>query len=425
MWNKISYYLFRNPDEIGFENFLLLILGFMTIIIGLIGTLINIALNLDWELVAATLIPTVIFIPVYLYSRNSGKFTASRYITTILVLLVLNSQWFMNNGSKGPILYLYVLLECFIIIFFKNRIRLYAVLVVFANLTFLFFLEYRYPALTGDYPSETIRLLDVYLGMIIYLVICFLLISMAFGFYIREREVAQNADKLKSAFLANMSHEIRTPMNGILGFAELMKEPGLTGKQQQEYLTIIEKSGERMLGIINDIVDISKIEAGLMTVSLGYTDVNEMVSDIHSFFNPEAEEKGLVFSIHRLMPAPKPRIQTDPDKLYAILSNLVKNALKFTKAGTIELGYCKSGRFIEFYVQDTGPGIPHAEQRQIFDRFIQSEYSRNKQIRGTGLGLSISKAYVELLGGHIRLESEPGKGSKFSFTIPYQPEIQG
>jgi PAS domain S-box-containing protein len=240
---------------------------------------------------------------------------------------------------------------------------------------------------------------------------------------IRAKDKAEESDQLKSAFLSNMSHEIRTPMNGILGFSELLKEPDLTGETQQEYIHIIEKSGQRMLNILNDIVSISKIESGLMEVNIKETDMNEQIGFIHSFFKLEIEGKGIRFLVKNSLEGKEAYIQSDSEKIYGILTNLIKNAIKFTKEGTIELG-CrlkteKESLKLEFYVKDTGIGIPKDRQKPIFDRFIQADVSGKMAYQGAGLGLSISKAYVELLGGEIWTESKEGKGSIFYFTLPY------
>jgi PAS domain S-box-containing protein len=246
------------------------------------------------------------------------------------------------------------------------------------------------------------------------------------------KEHAEESDRLKSAFLANMSHEIRTPMNGILGFAELLKEQSLTGAEQQKYIEIMEKSGKRMLSIINDIVDISKIESGLMEVDLGESDINKQIEFIYTFFKPEVEAKGMQLFCKTPLPAKDAVIITDREKLYAILTNLVKNAIKYTKKGSVEFGYklhrdkaCLVST-LEFYVKDSGIGIHRVRHDAIFERFIQADIADKDVYQGAGLGLSISKAYVEMLGGKIRVESEPedlpaGKagGSIFSFNLPY------
>jgi hypothetical protein len=238
----------------------------------------------------------------------------------------------------------------------------------------------------------------------------------------QAKENAEESDRLKSAFLANMSHEIRTPMNGILGFADLLKEPQLTGKVQQKYIGIIIKSGTRMLNIINDIVNISKIESGLMEANIQEININHNITFIYNFFKLEIEKKGLSFSFKNPLPTKEAFIKSDSEKIYSILTNLVKNAIKHTEKGTIELGYAVKKEDdpceLEFYVKDTGIGIPKERQIAIFERFTQSDISNKMAFQGAGLGLSISKAYVEMLGGNIWVESEEGKGSTFHFTLP-------
>jgi signal transduction histidine kinase/CheY-like chemotaxis protein len=240
---------------------------------------------------------------------------------------------------------------------------------------------------------------------------------------IKAKERAEESDRLKTAFLHNISHEIRSPMNGILGFTNLLLEPGLTGEEQHEYIDIIKNSGDRMLNTINDLMDISLIESGQVKVAASDINVNEQIEYLYTFFKPEAEKKGIQLSFKNLLPPREANIKTDPEKIYAILINLIKNAIKFTNDGSIEFGYNKKtdseSAELEFFVKDTGIGIPKNWQQAIFDRFVQADLSLSKKYEGSGLGLSISKAYIEMLGGKIWVESIEGEGSVFYFTIPY------
>jgi PAS domain S-box-containing protein len=236
---------------------------------------------------------------------------------------------------------------------------------------------------------------------------------------IKAKEKAEESDRLKSAFLTNMSHEIRTPMNGILGFAELLKEPNLTIDEQQDYIQTIQISGARMLNTINSIVDISKIESGLIGIDIKETNLNEKIEFTYKFFRPEVEIKGLQFLFKNGLPTNEAIIKTDNEKVYGVLTNLVRNAIKFTFDGSIEFGYVKKNEYLEFFVKDTGIGIPKNQQEIIFERFRQGSESHERGYEGSGLGLSISKSYVEMLGGRIWVESEEGLGSTFYFTIPY------
>ncbi len=258
---------------------------------------------------------------------------------------------------------------------------------------------------------------------------------------IAAKEHAEESDRLKSAFLANMSHEIRTPMNGILGFASLLKQPDLSGDEQQEFIGIIEKSGARMLNIINDIVDISKIEAGLMTLNIKESNINEQVEYMYTFFKPEVEAKGMKLFFNTTLLSKEAIISTDREKLYAVLTNLIKNAIKYSEKGIIEFGYNlvqtrhalspiadtdtrHALYLLQFYVKDMGIGIPKDRQSAIFERFIQADISDTRAFQGAGLGLSISKAYLEMLGGEIWVESEEGEGSTFYFTLPYNTQTE-
>jgi PAS domain S-box-containing protein len=236
---------------------------------------------------------------------------------------------------------------------------------------------------------------------------------------IKAKKQAEESDRLKSAFLANMSHEIRTPMNGILGFAELLTEPNLTVEEQQDFIKTIGISGARMLNTINNIVDFSKIESGLINVDIMETNINEQIEFIYNFFKPEVYRKGIQFSFKNSLPSKEAIIKTDQEKVYSILTNLVKNAIKFNNEGSIEFGYQKKGKYLEFFVKDTGIGISEKQKKIIFDRFRQGSESYSRNYEGSGLGLSISKSYVEMLDGKLWVESEEGKGSTFYFTIPY------
>lgn len=235
---------------------------------------------------------------------------------------------------------------------------------------------------------------------------------------IRSKEKAEESDRLKTAFLANLSHEIRTPMNGILGFAELLSEPDLSPENQQQFIEIIEVNLHRMLNTINDLIDISKIESGDTTLRIRPTNLYKMLHELHLFFLPQGIGKNIQVDYHCPLPEEESEIETDSTKLKQILTNLIKNALKFTNQGSVCFGYKQTATGLEFYVSDTGSGIPLELKDLVFERFMQAENGYTRKYEGVGLGLTISKAYVEQLGGSIWFESEPGKGTTFFFALP-------
>ena len=230
---------------------------------------------------------------------------------------------------------------------------------------------------------------------------------------------AQESDRLKSAFLANMSHEIRTPMNGIIGFSEFFLDPNITKDKQREYAEIIIRSSKRLLSIVNDILDISKIEAGAVTLDMESVNLNKSIDELFDFYIPIAKEHHLELICKKGLENYKSVIETDKTKLNQVLSNLLSNAFKFTEKGSVEFGYQLDGNNLQFYVKDSGIGIEDNFQNTIFNRFTQGIQNISKQHKGTGLGLAITKKIVELFDGEIWIDSG-NKGTTVYFTIPFR-----
>ncbi|MGM0496695.1 MAG: response regulator, partial [Bacteroidota bacterium] len=239
-----------------------------------------------------------------------------------------------------------------------------------------------------------------------------------------SKEKAEESDRLKSAFLANMSHEIRTPMNGIMGFSQVLLESDYPKKEQAKFLEIIHSRSKYLLQIINDIVDISKIEANQFTIHKESFCLNDMLRELYEAYQTDKKNYGkehLQIEVDKPLEREESFLITDSKRLRQIMVNLIGNALKFTDEGKIEFGYKKhSESSLLFYVQDTGFGISEKDKEYIFERFRQIDDSSKRNYDGTGLGLTISKNLAQILGGDLWLESTPGKGSTFYFTIPYE-----
>jgi PAS domain S-box-containing protein len=240
---------------------------------------------------------------------------------------------------------------------------------------------------------------------------------------VKAKEKAEESDRLKTAFLQNISHEIRTPMNAIVGFSGFLNDPGLLPEKRKHFTEMIVQSSNQLLSIITDIISIATIEAGQGKIYEMEITLNSTLKLLYAQFIGRAQKKGVILRFETSLPDNEDRIKSDETKLGSILSNLIGNALKFTKKGCVNFGYYVKDTHLEFYVEDTGIGIPSEMHDEIFKRFRQVETTASRQYGGTGLGLSISKSYVELLGGKMWLTSEPGKGSAFYFTIPYKKVI--
>lgn len=235
-----------------------------------------------------------------------------------------------------------------------------------------------------------------------------------------SKEAAESANRMKSAFLANMSHEIRTPMNAILGFSDLLINNQQSKKDLDFYLNIINTSTRQLLNVINDIIDISIIESGQLKIFNRKTKLNALLTNLYHLHLIKANEKALNFAFSKGLDDDKANILTDDQRLTQIMNNLIGNAIKYTEKGEIEFGYEIKGEFIEFYVKDTGIGIPFDQHHLIFERFRRVEGDQKSSTGGNGLGLAICKSLVEMLGGKIWVRSILNEGSIFFFTLPYR-----
>jgi signal transduction histidine kinase/CheY-like chemotaxis protein len=231
-------------------------------------------------------------------------------------------------------------------------------------------------------------------------------------------EKANESDRLKSAFVSNMSHEIRTPMNGIVGFAHLLTDTEPDIDEKREYKEGLHLCCNQLLSRVNDILDIAKIESGQIIISTCQVNIDDILKDILQYYIPAAKQKKLDIRLNDSENTKRETVLTDIIKLNKILMSLIDNAIRFTPCGYVEFGYKSNDKFLEFFVTDTGIGISADHQEIIFQPFCQANTEISQEFGGTGLGLTIAKTYVQMLGGKIWLESKPGAGSTFFFTIP-------
>ncbi|HEV8307802.1 MAG TPA: ATP-binding protein, partial [Methylomirabilota bacterium] len=272
----------------------------------------------------------------------------------------------------------------------------------------------------GQFPVETVNLLEAFATQSV------LAIQNARLFREIEEKGRQLevASRHKSQFLANMSHELRTPMNAILGYTELILD-GIYGEvspKLRDVMERVDKSGRHLLGLINDVLDLSKIEAGQLTLALTDYSMKEVVHTVFTAVESLAAEKALALKVTVAPDLPPGR--GDERRLTQVLLNLVGNALKFTEAGEVRIEARAADGVFVVSVSDTGPGIAETDQQRIFEEFQQADSSSTRKKGGTGLGLSIARRIVALHGGRLRVESRPGEGSAFTFTLPIRVERQ-
>jgi signal transduction histidine kinase len=358
--------------------------------------------------------------------------------------------------------------------------RYIAVAVVVLTMTVLYIWEYLYPELVISYTDAQTKLYDLFLTAIMCVGLIAFIASYIMRNYHDEREMvikqrdkilaqneeikkadrallhhkenlekivkertqelektnlelqiaknkAEESDRLKTAFLSNMSHEIRTPMNAIIGFSNLLKDPNITPENLNNYTDIITERGNQLLNIINDIIDIAKIESGKIHIQKSACSVNKLFNELYTtFYNSTelAKKSHLEFRAVKPDIFEDPIINTDTSRLKQILSNLIKNAIKFTQTGFVEMGYSvlemEESKKIQFYVKDSGIGISKENLTIIFNQFRQIDESHTRLFGGAGIGLSISKNLAKLLGGDLLVTSEQGKGSTFFLTLPYE-----
>jgi signal transduction histidine kinase len=237
------------------------------------------------------------------------------------------------------------------------------------------------------------------------------------------KDKAEESDRLKSAFLNNISHEIRTPMNAIVGFSELIDDPRISEEERSEFTGIIRDSSYRLMGIISDLISLSTVESGQEIINEEAFHLNDFMHGILKKVKSTSNPSDVNIFLDVALKDDHSQIMTDKSKLNQILTHLLRNSVKFTSEGRIDFGYTMRKAEIEFFVKDTGIGIPPDKFETIFAKFQQADDSTSRQFGGAGLGLPISKAYVELLGGQLWLKSIVGEGTQFYFTIPFKTPV--
>ncbi len=403
--------------ELGLEKRLIILTSLIMTLFGLISMVTNYFLGLGPIMVGLMAGISILFFGFYLIGRLNMLNRWGYLLISLTYLITLNAAWYYNYGSRGPVLAMFIILYAFYIFVWKKRMLLFVSAILFLNVLVLFILEWRNPDLTGSYPNEYFRLSDVYLGLFISLFLIMAFVLTVKINYIKEYLQARKSDQLKSAFLANMSHEIRTPLNAIVGFSSLVSDDSFDQEQKKEFRNLINENSEYLMFLIEDIIDLSKIEVGALQFNMTKVSLDKVFEKLKQSFSGSLGRERSHLNLHYQLKLDDPVIHTDAFRLEQILRNLINNALKFTDQGEVEFGVERLNGEITFYVKDSGIGIRPENLEVIFDRFVKVEERGKNMQRGTGIGLFLSKQLTEKLGGHIWVHSDYGHGTTFYFTI--------
>ncbi|MFC2080168.1 response regulator [Bacteroidota bacterium] len=415
-------FLTGKETDFSIEHRLFNVVAYFAGLVGLMTLGINFFIHSPIILTIFSALSILVCWVVFYISRFRNKFVLGKWILSLYLFASFGYVYYLNNGSQGPMLLLYLVFFLLILFVWNGKARLFFIALFLINILAFFLIELYHPDLIKPYEQEKTRIMDVYLSFFLYIILGGVILMFAKNAYISEKMKAEKSDKLKTAFLANMSHEIRTPMNAILGYTQLLQND-IPYEKKDAYVKVIHENSNSLLRLIEDIIDVSKIEAGELKIEETEVDINSLLLNLGKTYRQTLKNyPDKKVEIIELLPTENTNIIVDAIRLNQVLLNLVSNAVKYTEKGSITIGYVNEGDFLRFFVRDTGSGIQDIYLAEIFDRFRKIETDESFKIQpGTGIGLSISRSLIKLMGGHIGVESEFGKGSEFYFTLPYVP----
>jgi signal transduction histidine kinase/CheY-like chemotaxis protein len=416
---KIDITKINKEDWFDFEKQFLKQVSLTVFGFAFVSLVLNILMKFNEALFTVPLIAMAVFLIVYFMAYYNFHVLFAKWLFIITALAVVNLVWYYNYGSNGPWFFLLILLYSYLIFMMNGKQLLLLSIALILNAVVLFFYEYIHPGVLGDYPNDTMRLFDFYTAILMSGITAYVLMSLAKNSYLTQYQKAKIADKLKSSFLANMSHEIRTPLNAIVGFSNLLADGTIKEEERDEYISIINNSNQTLLQLIDDILDVSLIEADQVKIKKSDFLINDLMQNLEKTYIPVLKEKKQA-TVRLKLKLPKKLfwINSDPIRINQVMVNLLNNAIKFTNTGSIEFGFELKNNDVRFFVKDTGIGIEQKHLEHLFDRFYKIEDDNKKLYRGTGIGLYLCRKIVELLGGTIQVNSVYGKESEFYFYVP-------
>lgn len=444
--NKIKSILGLKKAVISLENKIFNLVSFLVFLTMTISLVSNFILGRNNTLLLLTAFLVISSFFFFYISRYKDRFVPMGVLYIIFCLLFFVPIWFTNGGVEGPTKTAYIVITVAAMMILPKKYHTAFIGITITIILTLFLLEQRNPKWVIPYPSTEVKHIDILITILLYLLITSISVSLYKRTYDIDRnslikksidleesreylsetkQQAEEATKAKSKFLANMSHEIRTPLNGIIGTIDLLQHTTLSG-EQEELMLSLKSSSTHLLEIVNDVLDISKIEADKLELFEGPCNLNTIIQQVTSISTPRISglKKNIILESN-IDPSVEAAIIADESRIKQILINLVGNAIKFTEKGKITLDVTatlidESLQELNFSITDTGIGIGKEDINSLFVPFTQIDNSSTRKHSGTGLGLSICRKIIEEMGGRIWIESELGKGSSFKFIIPVQ-----
>lgn len=421
MKNIIKKIVILNPIDISekgsivFERRFILPISLAGALLSLFSIFANSSIHLEHNLQLLAYLAFAVYLIIFLLTWEKKCITFSKYFIIIMTMVFIDFLWYFNNGANGPSLYLFVLLYSFLIFMFKGKSFAAFTVLIILNVAGLFYLEYNNPQIVSDYTSHKQQVYDVYLSVIFFGVLVFIMMYVAKSSFFMAYIEAKNSDKLKTSFLENISHEIRTPLNAIVGFSNLLMMGNISKETRDEYVKLIRQSNKSLLGLVDEILDVSLLENNEMKLIEERVNVNEFLQNLYDEYRKKIKPD---MELMVIKPEDDLIISGDEKRLNQVFVNLLDNAVKFTYEGKIVFGVKVMPSNLLFFVKDTGIGIETKYHKLLFERFYKVDNKKDVLYRGTGIGLYFCKKLVDLMKGKIWVESEVGKGSKFYFSIP-------
>jgi signal transduction histidine kinase len=417
-YNQIIASVLGNKGEVDQERYFMTMTSFIASIFLFCLCVFHLIMNLKIAPVYFAGGSSLVLLGLYFLLRFHKCLFIPKLIITLFGLLLLDLTWFSKFLSEGPVLYFIFAFGALVIWVWNGKALIIMLLLYFLNIGILFLVERYSQGSLIVYPNPEIRIVDIYLSFFFYSLLMIFILSRIKKDFVWQKEKAIKSDKLKSAFLANMSHELRTPVNSIVGFSGLLDKETNPLKRHQ-FINIIQSCSSSLLSLITDLIDLSKIEAGDLNLKYSDFKIKDLFDEMKELFAFElnrTEKSNVKLSYY--LQGEELIIHSDPFRVKQVLSNLLKNAIKFTNQGTITFSCRKIDNELVFSVTDTGTGIPDEDQEIIFQRFTKFDY-QGLNTEGTGIGLAIADRIVALLNGKLWLSSVLGEGSSFFFSIPY------